>query len=301
VIGAVSDTDRPTDSDRRSIPDLLRYLLVLSRPRFWLYLAGPVAVGVTYGVTDVGGLFTPMTVGLAAYFLVPANVYLYGVNDAFDADIDELNPKKESREARWRGDRLVSIAVVASGALGIAALAATPRVAWPYLAGFLLLGAAYSAPPVRFKTTPLLDSASNGLYVLPGAAAYAAVAGTHPPLVALAGAWLWAMGMHTFSAIPDIEPDRAAGIRTTATVLGEDRTYAYCAACWIAAAVAFAAVDLRLGALLSVYPVFVAWVARSSIAVDRAYWWFPALNTAVGALLAMGGIWRVYPITEALA
>jgi len=301
VIGAVSDTDRPTDSDRRSIPDLLRYLLVLSRPRFWLYLAGPVAVGVTYGVTEVGGLFTPVTVGLAAYFLVPANVFLYGVNDAFDADIDELNPKKESREARWRGDRLVSIAVVASGALGIAALAATPRVAWPYLAGFLLLGAAYSAPPVRFKTTPLLDSASNGLYVLPGAAAYAAVAGTHPPLVALAGAWLWAMGMHTFSAIPDIEPDRAAGIRTTATVLGEDRTYAYCAACWIAAAVAFAAVDLRLGALLSVYPVFVAWVARSSIAVDRAYWWFPALNTAVGALLAMGGIWRVYPITEALA
>ncbi|PHQ45797.1 hypothetical protein DJ68_10855, partial [Halorubrum sp. C3] len=66
------------------------------------------------------------------------------------------------------------------------------------------------------------------------------------------------------------------------------------------AAVAFAALDLRLGALLSVYPVFVAWVARSSIAVDRAYWWFPALNTAVGTLLAMGGIWRVYTITEAL-
>ncbi|WP_233139073.1 MULTISPECIES: prenyltransferase [Halorubrum] len=294
-------TDTATDPGRRSLPDLCRYLLVLSRPRFWLYLAGPVAVGVTYGIADVGGLFTPMTVGLAAYFLVPANVFLYGVNDAFDADIDELNPKKEDREARWRGDRLVSLAVVASGALGLAAFAVTPRVAWPYLAGFLLLGAGYSAPPLRFKTTPLLDSASNGLYVLPGAAAYAAVAGTHPPLAALAGAWLWAMGMHTFSAIPDIEPDRAAGIRTTATLLGERRTYAYCAACWVAAAVGFAAVDPRLGALLGVYPVFVAWVARSSIAVDRAYWWFPALNTAVGTLLAMGGLWRVYPITEALA
>ncbi|PAU83109.1 lycopene elongase [Halorubrum salipaludis] len=299
MTGAVTDT--ATDPGRRSLPDLCRYLLVLSRPRFWLYLAGPVAVGVTYGIADVGGLFTPMTVGLAAYFLVPANVFLYGVNDAFDADIDELNPKKEDREARWRGDRLVSLAVVASGALGLAAFAVTPRVAWPYLAGFLLLGAGYSAPPLRFKTTPLLDSASNGLYVLPGAAAYAAVAGTHPPLAALAGAWLWAMGMHTFSAIPDIEPDRAAGIRTTATLLGERRTYAYCAACWVAAAVGFAAVDPRLGALLGVYPVFVAWVARSSIAVDRAYWWFPALNTAVGTLLAMGGLWRVYPITEALA
>ncbi|EMA65018.1 prenyltransferase [Halorubrum kocurii] len=296
---AVSDT--ATDPGRRSIPDLLRYLLVLSRPRFWLYLAGPVAVGVTYGIANVDGLFTPVTVGLAAYFLVPANVFLYGVNDAFDADIDELNPKKEGREARWRGDRIVAVAVVVSAALGLAAFAATPRVAWPYLAGFLLLGAAYSAPPVRFKTTPFLDSVSNGLYVLPGAAAYAAVAGTHPPAAALVGAWLWAMGMHTFSAIPDIEPDRAAGIRTTATLLGEGRTYAYCIACWVAAAVAFAAVDLRLGALLGVYPVFAAWVARSSIAVDRAYWWFPALNTAVGTLLAMGGLWRVYPITEVLA
>ncbi|KKF39865.1 prenyltransferase [Halorubrum saccharovorum] len=300
MIGAVSDTDRAADSARRSLSDLCRYLLVLSRPRFWLYLAGPVAVGVTYGISDVSGLFTPVTVGLTAYFLVPANVFLYGVNDAFDADVDELNPKKEGREARWRGDRLVSVAVFVSGALGLAAFAATPRVAWPYLAGFLLLGAGYSAPPLRFKTTPFLDSASNGLYVLPGAAAYAAVAGTQS-LAALAGAWLWAMGMHTFSAIPDIEPDRAAGIRTTATLLGEGRTYAYCAACWVAAAVAFAAVDLRLGALLAVYPLFVAWVSRSSVAVDRAYWWFPALNTAVGTLLAMGGLWRVYPITEALA
>jgi 4-hydroxybenzoate polyprenyltransferase len=294
-------TDTATDSGRRAFADDLRYLLVLSRPRFWLYLAGPVAVGVTYGIGDVSGLFTPTTVALAAYFLVPANVFLYGVNDAFDADIDELNPKKEEREARWRGSRLVALAVLGSALAGLATFALTPRVAWPYLAGFLLLSVGYSAPPVRFKTTPFLDSVSNGLYVLPGAAAYATVAGVHPPFAALVGAWLWTMGMHTFSAIPDIEPDRAAGIRTTATLLGEGRTYVYCFACWAAAAAAFAAVDLRLGALLGVYPVFVAWVAASSVSVDRAYWWFPALNTAVGTLLAMGGLWRVYPITEVLA
>jgi 4-hydroxybenzoate polyprenyltransferase len=299
VIDAVTDT--ATDGDRGSIAADLRYLLVLSRPRFWLYLAGPVAVGVTYGIGDVSGLFTPTTVALAAYFLVPANVFLYGVNDAFDADIDELNPKKEEREARWRGSRLVAVAVLGSALAGLATFALTPRVAWPYLVGFLLLSVGYSAPPVRFKTTPFLDSVSNGLYVLPGAAAYATVAGSHPPLAALAGAWLWTMGMHTFSAIPDIEPDRAAGIRTTATLLGEGRTYAYCVAVWAVAAAAFAAVDLRLGALLGVYPLFVAWVAASSISVDRAYWWFPALNTAVGTLLAMGGLWRVYPITEVLA
>ncbi|MFW5917287.1 MAG: prenyltransferase [Halorubrum sp.] len=288
-------------AEKRSIAELLRYLLVLSRPRFWLYLAGPVAVGVTYGAGDVSELFTPVTVALAAYFLIPANVFLYGVNDAFDADVDELNPKKEGREARWRGDPVVALAVVASAVAGLAAIAVTPRVAWPYLVGFLLLGAGYSAPPARFKTTPFADSVSNGLYILPGAAAYAAVAGGHPPLAALVGAWLWTMGMHTFSAIPDIEPDRAAGIRTTATLLGEGRTYLYCLVCWVAAAVAFAAVDLRLGAPLGVYPIFVAWVASSSVAVDRAYWWFPALNTAVGALLTMGGLWRIYPVTEVFA
>ena len=62
------------------------------------------------------------------------------------------------------------------------------------------------------------------------------------------------------------------------------------------AAAAFATVDIRLGFLLGVYPLFVTWVARSAVSVDRAYWWFPALNTAVGTLLAMGGLWRVYPV-----
>ena len=291
-----AEPDATGDPDRSGLVGRLRYLLVLSRPRFWLYLAGPVAVGVTYGIGDVSDLFTPVTISLAGYFLVPANVFLYGINDLFDADVDELNPKKDDREARWQGDRLTVTAVGLAAGLGIGTFAITPRIAWPYLAGFLVLSAGYSAPPLRFKTTPLADSVSNGLYVLPGAAAYATAAGSQPPLAALVGAWLWTMGMHTFSAIPDIEPDRAADIRTTATVLGARRTYLYCLACWAVAAAAFATVDIRLGLLLGVYPVFVTWVARSAVSVDRAYWWFPALNTAVGTLLAMGGLWRVYPV-----
>ncbi len=271
----------------------LRYLLVLSRPRFWLYLAGPVAVGVTYGIDDVSQLFTPTTIALAGYFLLPANIFLYGVNDIYDADIDAHNPKKETREARWQGNRLVVAAVVVAAALGTETFAITPPVAWPYLAGFLVLGAGYSAPPLRFKTTPFADSVSNGLYVLPGAAAYATVAGVAPPAAALVGAWLWTMGMHTFSAIPDIEPDRAAGIRTTATYLGTRRTFVYCLACWLAAAAAFATVDPRIGLLLVAYPVVVFAVFRSDIDVARAYWWYPAFNTAVGTLLTLGALWRL--------
>jgi len=271
----------------------LRYLLTLSRPRFWLYLAGPIAVGVPFGVSSPDGLFTPVTLPLFAYFLLPANVFLYGINDVFDADVDVENPKKEGREARWQGDPLVSALIVASGLLGLATFALTPRVAWPYLAGFFFLAAQYSAPPLRFKTTPFADSVSNGLYILPGAAAYAAVSGVHPPVAALAGAWLWTMGMHTFSAIPDIEPDRAAGIRTTATFLGKRRTFVYCLVCWLAAAAVFAVVDVRIGLLLVAYPVVVFAVFRSDIDVERAYWWYPAINTAVGTLLTLGALWRL--------
>ncbi|MFC3477127.1 prenyltransferase [Halobacterium litoreum] len=272
---------------------MLRYLVTLSRPRFWLYLAGPVLVGVSYAAADVPELFSAPAVALFAYFLVPANVYLYGVNDVFDRDVDEANPKKEGREARFRGGRAVTAVVAVSGALLLALAPVVPAVAYPWLAGWFLLATEYSAPPFRFKTTPFLDSLSNGLYVLPGAAAYAAVAGQHPPLLAVAGGWLWAMGMHTFSAIPDIEPDRDAGIRTTATALGERRTYAYCAACWLAAAGVFALVDWRLGALLLAYPVLVFGIVRSSIDVDRAYWWYPYVNTLVGMAFTLGGLWRL--------
>jgi len=270
-----------------------RYLLKLSRPRFWLYLAGPVAVGVVYAAASTADLFTPTTLTLFAYFLLPANVLLYGVNDVFDADVDVENPKKADREVRYGGDWMVPTAVVVSTALLLAPVAATPPLAWPWLAGFLVLGVAYSAPPLRLKTRPPLDSLSNGLYVLPGAAAYAAVAGAQPPLLAVVGGWLWTMAMHTFSAIPDIEPDRRAGIETTATKLGARRTYAYCAACWALAAVAFGLLDPRLGALIACYPVGVALVARSSVDATRAYWWFPAINTVVGALITMGGLWRL--------
>lgn len=275
---------------------MLRYLLALSRPRFWLYLAGPVLVGVAYGASSVGDLLSPAALALFAYFLVPANVYLYGVNDAFDVDADAENPKKtgeDAREARYRGDPAVTAIVAVCGLAGAALLAVLPVRAWGWVVGFLALGYAYSGPPFRLKTTPPLDSVSNGLYVLPGAAAYVALAGRQPPALALAGGWLWTMAMHTFSAVPDIEPDRRAGLRTTATALGERATLAYCAVCWLLAAVLFGLLDPRAGVLLSLYPVLAVAVAETDVDVARAYWWYPAVNAVVGAVLTLGGLWRV--------
>jgi 4-hydroxybenzoate polyprenyltransferase len=271
----------------------LGYLFWLSRPRFWLYLAGPVMVGVAYAAGSPAELFSPLAVVLFAYFLVPANVFLYGINDVFDADIDEINPKKDDKEVRYQGGPLVILSVFASGAVGILLVPFLDPAALVSFGLFYLLAIEYSAPPLRFKTTPILDSISNGLYALPGIAAYAAIAGQYPPAAAIGGGWLWTMAMHTFSAIPDIEPDREAGIRTTAALLGEDWTYAYCGLVWLGAAAGFGLVHPFLGAVLGIYPLLVVAIAVSDIAVDRAYWWYPAINTVVGAVLTMGALWRM--------
>jgi len=275
---------------------VLGYLLKQSRPRFWFYLAGPVLVGLAFGAESVGDLLGWLPLALFAYFLVPANVFLYGVNDVFDRDVDLRNPKKDEREVRYRGNRATVVAVLASLAAGLALLALVPRPAVPWIVGFLVLGAAYSVPPARLKVRPPLDSVSNGLYVLPGGAAFAALTGTQPPLLAVAGGWLWAMAMHTYSAVPDVEPDREAGIRTLATTLGERGALLYCAGTWALAALAFAGLDWRAGLLLGAYPVLALWTLSSDVTVARAYWYFPAINTVVGALMTMGGLWRLVDV-----
>ena len=268
------------------------YLFWLSRPRFWLYQGGPVVVAVTYAADGPGELFSPLAVALFLYFTVPANAFLYGVNDIFDRDIDAVNPKKdEGREVSYRGDRAVVAAIAVSGLLAAGFLPWLPPLGVVALLAWTALSIEYSAPPLRFKTTPFFDSLSNGLYILPGVVAYAAVEGVAPPATAVAGAWLWTMGMHTFSAIPDIEPDREAGIETTATVLGESNTYYYCVMCWLTAAFVFTYTHWVFGALLLVYPGLVFGILAVGVDVDEAYWWYPAINSLVGMVFTLVGLW----------
>ncbi len=271
------------------------YLIKLSRPRFWFYLAGPIIVAVAYAADGPFELITVPTVAMFVYFLGPANIYLYGINDLFDADIDTENPKKSEKEVRYTGQGYVPIIVLGSGLLLFVLFPLIDRAAWPWLLLYAVLATEYSAPPFRFKTTPFLDSISNGLYIVPGIAAYVTVAGSQPPVATIVGAWLWAMAMHTFSAIPDIAPDRRAGITTTATVLGKTWTFLYCIAIWAVAAAAFAIVDLRAGVVIALYSMLAAGILYSDIDVDRAYWWYPYINTAVGTVLTLWALVHTIP------
>ncbi len=76
----------------------LSRVLRISRPRFWIYELGPYMIGV------LGAILTSQqsreTINLwrvflfGFYFLIPANIWIYGINDIYDYETDKLNPKK---------------------------------------------------------------------------------------------------------------------------------------------------------------------------------------------------------------
>lgn len=290
------DNDRPTQPMRivPSAESYTGYLFRLSRPRYWHYLASPVLLGIIYGAGSLSELLVPASLAYVLYFLIPGNVFLYGVNDAFDRDTDDFNPKKAEggKEESFRDEPAVIAAIVLNGLLVVPLFFTTNSpVALTALGGWVLLTVGYSAPPLRLKSIPFVDSVANGLYVLPGIAAYITVAGSLPPLAAVVGFWLWTMGYQTFAAIPDIEPDRKAGVRTLASVLGERKSLAYCGICWFASAIVFVDVHVVAGLVFLVYPVIDLFVAWRDVDVERAYWWFPTINAITGLPLMVPGLW----------
>lgn len=276
----------------RSNLGAIKYIFKMSRPRFWFYLAGPVVVGVSYGASEVSGFFTPTTILFFLYFLIPANIYLYGVNDLFDKEIDKLNPKKseDGPEVVYKDSVLIKAVIFISGIASLLLVPLSPPVSIGCILLFLILGFSYSAKGIRFKARPILDSISNGMYILPGLAIYVALSGSLPPILIVAGAWIWSMSMHTFSAIPDIDSDREGGIRTTATYLGKRNTLIYCGVLWFVSSAMFALVHLYFLVIL-VYPIILAYVSQRSYDISTVYWWYPYINVAVGCLLSLGGIY----------
>jgi len=244
-----------------------------------------------YASSSPAELLTLNNFVLFLYFLIPANIMLYGINDFFDRDIDEENPKKEDKEVKYNSSRLVD------GMIGVSTVVAAPLAlmlperTYPLLLVFLGLSYQYSGPPLRFKTTKYLDSVSNGLYIMPFLIGYSFVAGFLPPFAVIVGAWLWAMAMHTFSAIPDIGPDRKSGIQTTATHLGRPGAYGYVTAAWMFSGFFMGLHSLLLGLLFLLYPLISTSVFFLGVDDSRAYWWFPVINAVLGAVITMYGLW----------
>jgi len=209
----------------------LRFILRVSRPRFWFYIFGPYLVGLVAGVATRNEIVDWRLLAYGLYFVLPANLLVYGVNDIFDYDTDKLNAKKTQYETLvgpQQARRLLGwIAALNLPFVAAAAVVFGVR-SFIALLIFILLSLFYSAPPIRAKTKPFLDSAFNVLYILPGVFAYAIATGHFPPAQIIVAGGLWTAAMHAYSAIPDIRADSDAGLSTVATVLGEYGTLALC-------------------------------------------------------------------------
>jgi 4-hydroxybenzoate polyprenyltransferase len=229
------------------------------------------------------------------YFLFPANVFLYGVNDIFDQETDALNAKKGLQETRIRSetDKKVLVWMVL-----VCLVLALPIVIWGtqliriLLGAFFLLSFFYSAPPLRFKARPLIDSVSNMLYIVPGLIAYVHVNHALPPTNIIIAASLWTWAMHLFSAIPDIEPDVQARIKTTAVVLGKRGSLLLCVLYWGLGAYALnTSVFLsNIGVMYASIPLALLILGSKKTLIEKVYWMFPLFNALVGFGLYMYSI-----------
>lgn len=271
------------------MPDL-RFLVKVSRPRFWFYIFGPYIVGLVASATEHNALLNWRAVFFALFFLFPANLLIYGVNDIFDYETDRLNEKKIDYETLVVPDRRrsLTIAIFASNCpFMIAAIMYAPT-ALPSLAGFILFSIFYSAPPIRAKTKPFLDSAFNILYVFPGAFAYQMLSGTFPPISLMIAAGCWTAAMHAYSAIPDIAADKAANLNTIATVSGAYLTLAICALLYLAAALIsfeyLGMVSVSLG-FAYVFLMLASVRSYNTGRLFKLYKAFPIINAAAGFIL----------------
>lgn len=224
---------------------MIREVLAASRPFSWVNTAYPFAAGwlvVTGGHVDVR-----LVVG-TLFFLVPYNLLMYGVNDVFDYASDLANPRKGGIEGGLVDPSRAR--AVHRRILVACAVTTVPFVVWLLalgspLAGLVLLlvvadVVAYSAPRLRFKERPVLDSLSSSihfvgplLYALVLADADLADRAVWPVLVAFL---LWGMASHAFGAVQDVRADRAGGLASVATVLGARPTVLAATAAYVAAA-----------------------------------------------------------------
>ncbi|GAA4837579.1 prenyltransferase [Luteimicrobium xylanilyticum] len=277
----------------------IRELVVTSRPLSWINTAFPFAAALLLSSRHVGALLVVGTF----FFLVPYNVLMYGVNDVFDHESDERNPRKGGAEGallatstlpsllRWSVWPAVPFAV----AIPVLAEIEQPgRGGWTALALAVVLFAvvAYSAPGLRFKERPGLDSATSSTHFVGPAVVGLVAGGAEPTRTVLAivlAFFCWGMAAQAFGAVQDVGPDRAAGIASVATVLGARRTVRAAIGLWLLAAlvVLFAGLPAAVAAVLVVPYVVMAWPYRDladhdAARANRGWRLFLRLNYACG-------------------
>ncbi|MGP9601761.1 prenyltransferase [Brachybacterium sp. AOP42-E1-35] len=284
-----------------SAPGAVRQLLASSRPLSWINTAYPFAAAY---LLAGGGVDLPLVVG-TLFFLVPYNLLMYGVNDVFDHESDLRNPRKGGVEGIVLDRRWHAATLWAAGLLALPFVLAL--LAWGGLASAVVLVivlaavVCYSAPRLRLKERPVLDSITSSTHFVGPAAFGLALTGASVGLTAaacLAAFFLWGMASHAFGAVQDVQPDRAAGIGSIATVIGAAATVRLSIGLYAAAGLVMllAGWPAMLAGLLVIPYLLSTWPFRSlpderAEQANRGWRRFLWLNLLTGFLLTQLLIW----------
>ncbi|WP_157156670.1 prenyltransferase [Diaminobutyricimonas sp. LJ205] len=285
------------DQRTRDHRPLAMHLLIASRPLSWINTAFGFAAA--YLLTT-GQMDATLIVG-ALFFLVPYNLLMYGINDVFDYASDVANPRKGGLEGALlppsvHRPTLIAAVSLALPFLGYLLIVGSPA-SWLVLAVSLFAVVAYSAPGLRFKERPFLDSLNSSTHFVSPAVYGLTLAGatlTPELLVVLTAFFLWGVASHAFGAVQDIVPDREARIGSIATALGARFTVRFAIVLWTAAGLLMLLTDWPgpLAAALAVpYIVAVAPFVRldddRSAEANRGWKRFLWINYAVGFCVTM--------------
>ena len=214
------------DAAARPRPLALR-LLVASRPLSWVNTAFPFAAGYFMATREVDLVFVLGTI----YFLIPYNLAMYGINDVFDYESDLRNPRKGGVEGalldRSMHRPTLWAALLTNVPFLVFLVVVGHPLSWLVLAVSVFAVIAYSAPGLRFKERPFVDSVTSSTHFVSPAVYGLVLAGAvfTPALWALLAAFfLWGLASHAFGAVQDVIADREADISSIATVIGARAT-----------------------------------------------------------------------------
>ncbi|MCC3278017.1 prenyltransferase [Arthrobacter sp. zg-Y40] len=285
----------------RTAGSTLRMLLVSSRPLSWVNTAYPFAAAylLTTGRIDAAWVIGTL------YFLVPYNLAMYGINDVFDYESDLHNPRKGGVEGAVLDRSFHRVTLWAALATNVPFLAALvllgSPLSWLVLAFSVFAVIAYSAPGLRFKERPFLDSMTSSTHFVSPALYGLVLAGAvfTPGLWAVLGAFfLWGMASQAFGAVQDVVPDREGGIGSIATVLGARPVVRLAAAAYLAAGLLMLMTPwpALLGGLLAVPYIlnllpFMGITDAGSAAANAGWKRFLKLNFLTGFLVTLLIIW----------
>lgn len=272
-----------------------------SRPVSWVNTAYPFAAAYFLATGRLDWVFVVGTL----FFLIPYNLAMYGINDVFDYESDLLNARKGGVEGAVldrRHHRFILWAAVVSTLPFLVVLAwVGDALANTVLAVSIFAVVAYSAPGLRFKERPFLDSITSSTHFVSPAVYGLALA--HAPftgaiMAVLVAFFLWGVASHAFGAVQDIVPDREGSIASIGTVLGARFTVCFAFAAYACAGVLMLWTAVPLAAVLAVpYLLNVAPYLRvtdaTSATVNAAWKRFLWLNYLTGFLVTLTLIWLI--------